>query len=103
MAVSYVRQTDLPWPLLLDPDRQMYARYQMGRGEWSAIYGPSSIWHYLRLIGGGRRLQRPGSDWRQLGGDVLIDQDGIIRFHFVSAAPHDRPAVEEMLELIPFE
>lgn len=100
MALSYVRQTNLPWPLLLDKHRTTYHSYQMERGASWAIYGPASIGHYLRLIFRGRRLQRPGSDWRQLGGDVLIDPSGIVRLHFVSASPHDRPTVESILELV---
>ena len=100
LALAYVRQTDLSWPLLLDKDRTLYRGYQMDRGAWWAIYGPASLWHYLTLIIKGQRLQRPGTDWRQLGGDVLIDPSGIVRFHFVSTSPHDRPGVESMLNIV---
>jgi hypothetical protein len=100
MAMSYVEETSLPWPLLLDANRSLYRSYQMDRaGRW-AIYGPASIWHYLKLIFQGRRLRRPGSDWRQLGGDILIDPSGIVRLHFVSVSPHDRPTPESILQLI---
>ena len=100
MAVDYVRQNALPWPLLLDEDRELYNSYQMDRANWWAIYGPASIWHYLQLILRGCRLKRPGTDWRQVGGDVLIDPAGVIQFHFVSTSPHDRPAVESMLAVV---
>ncbi len=72
----------------------------MGRGRWWAIYGPASVWHYLKLIFRGKRLQRPGADWRQFGGDVLIDPHGTVRMHFVSTSPHDRPAVDEILQRV---
>jgi peroxiredoxin len=100
MAEAYVRETALPWPLLRDETRQLYRSYQMDRADWWAIYGPASIWHYLRLLFQGRRLQRPGSDWRQLGGDVLIDPTGVIRLHFVSSSPHDRPTIESILAVM---
>ena len=100
IALAYVRQTKLTWPLLLDTTRELYRAYQMERGGWWAIYGPASIWHYLKLIARGRRVQKPGSDWRQVGGDVLIDPQGIVRIHFVSASPHDRPTVDSVLSVV---
>ena len=98
--MAYVREAKLPWPLLLDQRRELYRTYQMDRANWWAIYGPASIWHYLVLIFRGRRLHRPGSDWRQLGGDVLIDPSGIVRLQFVSSTPHDRPSTAELLSIV---
>ena len=100
MASAYVEQTGLPWPLLVDRDRQLYRGYQMDRAGWWAIYGPSSIWAYLSLIFSGRKIERPGSDWRQLGGDVLIDPSGIVRLHFASVSPHDRPSPDRILAVV---
>ena len=98
MAQAYVEQTKLPWPLLVDTDRKLYRAYGMERGDWWSIYGPASIWQYMQLIFfRGRRIEKPGSDYRQLGGDVLIDPDGRVRFHHVSTSPHDRPTVEAIL------
>lgn len=97
MASAYARQTGLPWPILLDHERVLYRGYEMGRATWWAIYGPASVWNYLKLIARGRRLHRPGSDYRQVGGDVLVDPLGIVRFHYVSESPHDRPQVESIL------
>ena len=101
MARSYAEQTKLPWPLLVDSDRQLYQAYGMERADWWSIYGPSSIWHYMKLIfGRGRKIEKPGSDYRQLGGDVLIDPAGLVKFHYVSESPHDRPEVQEILDYV---
>lgn len=98
MARAYVEQTKLPWPLLIDGDRKLYRAYDMARADWWSIYGPASIWHYMKLVfGRGRKIEKPGSDTRQLGGDVLIDPEGFVRFHYVSESPHDRPSVDEIL------
>lgn len=99
MAKAYVEQTKLRWPLLLDCDRSQYRAYQMDRATAWSIYGPASVWHYLKLLAQGRRLRWPGSDTRQLGGDVLIDPSGIVKFHFVSTSPHDRPPPESILSI----
>ncbi len=99
MALAYVKQTNLPWPLILDPEQKLYKAYGMTRGSWWAVFGLPSIWKYLRLMIKGRMPGKPGKDWRQLGGNVLIDRQGIVRFHYISTGPHDRPAVEALLRV----
>ena len=101
MARAYVEDTHLEWPLLIDADRRLYRAYGMDRIDWWSVYGPASIWHYLKLVfGRGRRIPKPGSDFQQVGGDVLIDPEGHVRFHFVSTSPHDRPSVELLLNKV---
>lgn len=96
MAKAYAETTQLSWPMLLDADRTLYEAYGMARGTWWAIYNPLSIMKYLGLIFRGRRPGRPGKDWRQLGGNVLIDPQGIVRLHHISKTPHDRPTPDDI-------
>lgn len=100
MARSYASQTKLEWPVLLDCERKLYAHYGMQRGSWWSIYNPISVLRYLWLMLLGKNPGKPGEDWRQMGGDVLIDPDGIVQVHHVSTDPHDRPAVEFLLNKI---
>lgn len=100
MAKAYVQQTALPWPLLIDQQHGIYEAYRMGRASWWSIYRPRSIWNYLKLIFKGNRLHQPGSDYRQLGGDVLIDPEGIIRLYHPSESPHDRPQIESLFNAV---
>ncbi len=100
MATAYARETQLSWPLLVDGDRTLYSAYGMERGSWWNIYGPASCWAYLKLLARGRSLRKPGSDVDQLGGDVLIDPDGIVRIHHVGSGPADRPAISTLFDAI---
>lgn len=100
MALAYIKEINLPWPLLLDSDQALYQAYGMTRGSWWNVYGLPSIWKYLKLIAQGRLPGRPGKDWRQLGGDVLIDPQGVVQIHHVSTGPHDRPSVDSLLSPI---
>ncbi len=100
MALAYIKETKLLWPLLLDEDQKLYDAYGLSAGTWWAIYKPGSVWKYLSLMFKGTRPGKPGKDWRQLGGDVLIDPEGIVRLHHVSADPHDRPTVKSLVELV---
>ncbi len=100
LARAYVEQTSLKWPLLIDRELKLYRAFSMDRGTWWAIINPISIWKYLLLMFRGRKLQKSGADYRQMGGNVLIDPTGKIRFHYVSTTPHDRPTVDEILEVV---
>ena len=100
LALAYVKESDMRWPLLVDESRALYSAYGMHRGKWRDILGLSSWWTYAKLLLRGRRLQRSSGDLRQLGGDVLIDPDGIVRVHHVGSGPADRPAVSSLLAVV---
>lgn len=100
MAISYVNETKLQWPLLLDKSMQLYKAYGMEQGSWWSISNPLAIWKYVLLILKGRMPGKPGSNLRQMGGDVLIDPNKIVRLHYTSTDPHDRPAVEQILNIV---
>jgi hypothetical protein len=55
------------------------------------VLSPKVIGSYLSLLLRGRRLRRPEGDPLQLGGDFLIDREGILRFVHRSRTPADRP------------
>lgn len=97
---AYVRETGLPWPLLIDRHRALYSAYGMGQGRWWSIWGPASWWAYIRLIGRGQRPRRPTGDIRQLGGDILVDPRGMVALHHVGKGPADRPAVSALFERV---
>lgn len=97
---SYVEQTGLTWPLLVDCDRSLYHAYGMLRGRAWDLYGPPAIWAYLKLFAKGRWMKWPGSDVTQLGGDVLIDPGGVVRVHHVGRGPADRPSVDALLAVV---
>lgn len=88
------------WPLLEDKERSLYAAYGMERLKWWQHYSPVSIAKYVWLTLQGHFPGKPGSDWQQLGGDVLIDPDGIVRFIYRSLTPHDRPKVGRILSIV---
>lgn len=100
MAKAYVAQSQLTWPLLLDSERKLYSAYGMLRGNSWTLYNPIAIAGYVRVILRGTPPGRPGKDWGQLGGDVVIDPDGIIRLHHVSTDPHDRPSMQQIFDVI---
>lgn len=99
-ARSYVAETGLDWPLLVDADRALYRGYDMLRASFWDIWGPSTWWVYGKELLKGQKLHKSEGDVMQRGGDVLIDPAGIVRLHHVGDGPADRPTVEEILARI---
>ena len=99
-ARSYVAESGLSWPLLIDESRETYKSYGMLSASFWDIWGPKSWWAYLKLILKGERLRKSEGDIYQRGGDVLIDPAGIVRLHHIGKGPADRPAVESILRLV---
>ncbi len=77
-----------------------YRAYGLGRGELRSIFSPGTVWTYLKLLARGRRYQGRSSDYRQLGGDFVIDAAGKVRYEHRSVNPSDRPSPERLLEVL---
>jgi len=100
-ARAYVQSTGQNWPFLIDPSRRLYQAYGMEHGSWWNLSGPATTWLYLKLmLLRGRRLRLPTGDVTQLGGDVLIDAGGTVRFHYCGNGPADRPEIATMLKIV---
>ena len=88
------------WPLLVDADRKLYNAYGMSSAGFWDIWGPKTLWAYIKEICRGRFPRKSSGDLYQRGGDVLIDPTGIVRFHHVGEGPAGRPAIAEILSMI---
>jgi hypothetical protein len=99
-ARSYVAETTLTWPLLVDDTRETYRNYGMLSASFWDIWGPKTWWVYLKQVMKGARLRKSEGDIYQRGGDVLIDPNGIVSLHHVGVGPADRPAIEIILNKV---
>jgi hypothetical protein len=95
---AYVAETKITWPILIDHDRALYRGYGMNRGHLWNIWGLRTWWAYAKELARGRLPRYSDGDTRQLGGDVLVDPAGTVRFHHVGSGPADRPSVAAILE-----
>ena len=90
----------IEWPVLLDTKRQLYRAYGIPRADLWTLINPKITLRYIETIMKGYRPGKPGCDLRQLGGDVLIDPDGIVHLNHVSTDPYDYPSAEYILETL---
>jgi AhpC/TSA antioxidant enzyme len=88
---------DLPWPVLVDLDRVAYRAWGLRRAAFRTVWLDPGVWaRYGRLLLGGQRLRRLGSDTLQLGGDFVLDADGVVTWARPQHAD-DRPPVGVLL------
>ena len=92
-ARVYLDENEISWPVLVDETRQVYRAYDMLAWRFWDVWGPQTWWAYLKELARGRVPTPSDADTLQLGGNVLIDPDGVVRFRHVGKGPADRPAV----------
>jgi peroxiredoxin len=96
----WLEQTQAPFPLLLDPERAAYRAYGLAESKRRA-WGLRNLLYYARARWQGRAIPpSTGEDTGQLGGDFIIDRQGILRLVHPSRDPTDRPAVEKLLQTL---
>ncbi|PKB63578.1 MAG: hypothetical protein BZY80_06480 [SAR202 cluster bacterium Io17-Chloro-G2] len=94
------RQMQLPFPILSDPRRDTYRAYGLASGNLLRLWAPGTIWTYIKLLARGNWYHFGKSDLRQMGGDFVLDQGGLVAYEFRGASPHQRPTVSELLAVL---
>ncbi len=98
-ARAWLEETCSPFRLLLDPQRKVYQAYGLERSFWRS-WNLKTLWRYLQLFRAGHSWRGIQGDSTQLGGDFIVDSQGVLRFAYRSHDPTDRPAVEQLLEVL---
>lgn len=91
------RLLQLPFPILSDPERDVYTAYGLARGSWMKIFSPKTVWTYLKHFATGHGYHYGSSDWRQLGGDFVLGEDGTVLYEHRGQTPSDRPTVASLI------
>ena len=59
-----------------------------------------TVQSYVQLMRAGRRWRGIHGDSTQLGGDFVVDADGVVRLAYRSHDPTDRPSVEQFFTVL---
>jgi len=98
-AERWLEETCNPFRLLLDPERTAYQAYGLER-SLARSWNLRTIWRYVQLLTSGRRWRGIQGDSAQLGGDFVVDADGIVQLAYRSHDPTDRPDVGDLLSIM---
>ncbi len=86
--------------VLLDHERAVYNAYGLER-SFLRSRNLQTRWYYFRAWLAGRQAHAVhGDDTSQLGGDFIVDKQGVLRFLHPSHDPTDRPAVDMLLDVL---
>ncbi len=89
---------DVPYPVLVDRERAAYRDWGLRRSSRAGVWLDPRVWaRYAALVARGERLRPFGRDTLQLGGDFVVDPDGIVTY----ARPQrrdDRPPVSLLVD-----
>ena len=98
---EYQKLHQWPFAVLADPERNAYRYFGLAKLPWYRVFSPATIRLYARLLLQGRKLENYGrDDYRQSGGDFLVDSDGRTVLAHRSRDPADRPPVNALLAAI---
>lgn len=86
--------------VLLDRERAVYTAYGLER-SFLRSRNLKTRWYYFKAWLSGHKMHAPqGDDTSQLGGDFIVDKNGVLRLAHPSHDPTDRPAVEAVLDVL---
>ncbi len=91
---------EVPLPVLVDRKRTAYAAWGCERASPLRIWGDPRVWaRYFRVALSGQRPTRFGADTLQLGGDFVVDAEGVLVYARPQATD-DRPPVAVLLRAV---
>jgi peroxiredoxin len=97
---QWMKETCDSFDVLLDRDRAVYKAYGLERSYWRSR-NLKTRWVYFKAwMAGVKTHDSHGDDTSQLGGDFIVDKNGVLRLVYPSHDPTDRPHVEALLKVL---
>ena len=101
MAAHFRDSQEIPFPLLVDHTRQSYRALGIRRGSLIDVVGPKFWARGAVSILTGRGQGVPKQDPLQLGGAIVVETGGRVRYVHRAKTSSDNPKPEELLEHLP--
>jgi hypothetical protein len=97
---QWLAETGANFELLIDRERTVYQAYQLERSHLRSR-SPRTLWLYFRRWFKGQKFHSShGDDTSQLGGDFIVDKNGLLRFVYPSLEPADRPPMSKLFNVL---
>jgi peroxiredoxin len=98
-AEKFRKEFSLTFPVICDPEKDLYRTFGLGRGTLSSMTSPRVLLKGLGSITRGHTPGIPQGNVLQLPGVFLIDTRGNIRYAHYAKNPADYPPVDSLLAL----
>jgi hypothetical protein len=90
----------VPFPLLVDPEANLYRALGLGQVGWSHWLRPDVAVRYVRAWRGGARQGKVTGDARRLSGVAVVDPDRRLRYLHRSTTIGDYPPIADLLGVL---
>lgn len=101
MAADFREQHNVAFPLLVDRTKQTYRALEMKKGTLWDVVGPQNWLRFAKDVATGHGAGKPKQDPLQMGGVIVAERGGIVRYTFRASAAADAPPVDEVLAALP--
>ena len=90
-SAAFVKKLALPFPLISDPDRQVYQAFGLKTVSTLELFAPSLVVKAVTAMVQGYTIGMPIGNIRQLPGVFIIDTRGGIVFSHIAKDAADHP------------
>lgn len=97
MAADFRDKQSIPFPLLVDQDRESHRLVDIKRGRLMDVAGPKVWRKAARNIASGIRQSLPKQDALQLGGALVVGPAGEVRYQHGAKTSSDNAPVSDLL------
>ena len=94
---EYQKHFQWKFDIYSDPERKLYHSFGMKQISALNVFHPRTLLKYAQYALEGKKIEKTKEDIYQIGGDVLLDANGKVRYRFCSQRPDDRPSIETLL------
>lgn len=101
MAADFREKQNVRFPLLLDRTKQTYRALDMKKGSTWDVLGPKNWPRFVKGIVTGHGADKPKQDPMQMGGVIVAEEGGQVRYTFRASAAADTPPLDEVLDALP--
>lgn len=100
-CLELVRNIGTSFPIFQDTELTMYDTLGLEKSMYKSFHF-WTIWYYFKMMVFGHRIISPyrDEDISQLGGNVILDNEGNILYVHRCQRPDDRPTTESLLALL---
>ena len=101
MAKHFADTRDIPFPLLVDHDRESYRALELRVGSLLDVAGPKVWVRGIKGMLGGHTSTLPKQDPKQMGGVMVVARGGDVLFLHRAQESSDNPPIDDVLNALP--
>lgn len=98
-AEAFRAEYSLSFPVICDPQKELYRQYGLGRAGVSSLASPAVLLRGIRAMSRGYGPGIPRGDVMQMPGVFLINTEGNILYSYFAKDASDHPPVDTLLAL----